>query len=72
MVELSSTGKIIFGLYLFALSKTKKQQKVSDYFLVKKKLRKNQRNSFSIQRGNATSIRGTFPSSALLSEIFVL
>jgi hypothetical protein len=33
----------------------------------------NQRNSFfAIQRGNAASIRGTFPDSALLSEIFVL
>jgi hypothetical protein len=38
----------------------------------------NQRNSFSsrislaIQRGNAASIRGTFPDSAILSEIFVL
>jgi hypothetical protein len=28
--------------------------------------------SFAIQRGNAASIRGTFPDSALLSEIFVL
>jgi hypothetical protein len=28
--------------------------------------------SLSIQRGNAASIRGTFPDSALLSEIFVL
>jgi hypothetical protein len=27
---------------------------------------------FAIQRGNAASIRGTFPDSALLSEIFVL
>jgi hypothetical protein len=26
----------------------------------------------AIQRGNAASIRGTFPDSALLSEIFVL
>jgi hypothetical protein len=26
----------------------------------------------NIQRGNAASIRGTFPDSALLSEIFVL
>jgi hypothetical protein len=26
----------------------------------------------AIQRGNATSIRGTFPDSALLSEIFAL
>jgi hypothetical protein len=26
----------------------------------------------AIQRGNATSIRGTFPDSTLLSEIFVL
>jgi hypothetical protein len=39
----------------------------------------NQRNSFlrvhislAIQCGNAASIRGTFPDSALLSEIFVL
>jgi hypothetical protein len=28
--------------------------------------------SLAIQRGNAGSIRGTFPDSALLSEIFVL
>jgi hypothetical protein len=28
--------------------------------------------SLAIQRGNAASIRGTFPDSALLSEIFVL
>jgi hypothetical protein len=27
---------------------------------------------FAIQRGNAASIRGTFPDSALLSEIFAL
>jgi hypothetical protein len=27
--------------------------------------------SLAIQRGNAASIRGTFPDSALLSEIFV-
>jgi hypothetical protein len=35
----------------------------------------NQRNSFSRgfpQRGNAASIRGTFPDSAILLEIFVL
>jgi hypothetical protein len=38
----------------------------------------NLRNSFlwrislAIQRGNAASIRGTFPDSALLSEIFAL
>jgi hypothetical protein len=31
-----------------------------------------ERISLAIQRGNATSIRGTFPDSALLSEIFVL
>jgi hypothetical protein len=28
--------------------------------------------SLAIQRGNAASIRGTFPDSAILSEIFVL
>jgi hypothetical protein len=28
--------------------------------------------SLAIQRGNAASIRGTFPDSALLSEIFAL
>jgi hypothetical protein len=32
----------------------------------------NQRISLAIQRGNAASIRGTFPDSALLSEIFAL
>jgi hypothetical protein len=32
----------------------------------------NNRISFAIQRGNAASIRGTFPDSAVLSEIFVL
>jgi hypothetical protein len=31
-----------------------------------------ERISLAIQRGNAASIRGTFPDSALLSEIFVL
>jgi hypothetical protein len=31
-----------------------------------------ERFSLAIQRGNAASIRGTFPDSALLSEIFVL
>jgi hypothetical protein len=31
-----------------------------------------ERISLTIQRGNAASIRGTFPDSALLSEIFVL
>jgi hypothetical protein len=31
-----------------------------------------ERISFAIQRGNAASIRGTFPDSAILSEIFVL
>jgi hypothetical protein len=31
-----------------------------------------ERISLAIQRGNAASIRGTFPNSALLSEIFVL
>jgi hypothetical protein len=31
-----------------------------------------ERISLAIQRGNAASIRGTFPASALLSEIFVL
>jgi hypothetical protein len=31
-----------------------------------------ERSSLAIQRGNAPSIRGTFPDSALLSEIFVL
>jgi hypothetical protein len=29
-------------------------------------------NFIAIQRGNAASIRGTFPDSALLSEIFAL
>jgi hypothetical protein len=31
-----------------------------------------ERISLAIQRGNAASIRGTFPDSALLSEIFAL
>jgi hypothetical protein len=31
-----------------------------------------ERISLAIQRGNAASIRGTFPDSAILSEIFVL
>jgi hypothetical protein len=31
-----------------------------------------ERISLAIQRGNAASIRGTFPNSALLSKIFVL
>jgi hypothetical protein len=31
-----------------------------------------ERISLAIQRGNAASIRGTFPDSAFLSEIFVL
>jgi hypothetical protein len=31
-----------------------------------------ERISLAIQRGNAASIRGTFPNSALLSEMFVL
>jgi hypothetical protein len=31
-----------------------------------------ERISPAIQRGNAASIRGTFPDSAILSEIFVL
>jgi hypothetical protein len=31
-----------------------------------------ERISLAIQRGNAASIRGTFPDSALISEIFVL
>jgi hypothetical protein len=31
-----------------------------------------ERISLAVQRGNAASIRGTFPDSALLSEIFVL
>jgi hypothetical protein len=31
-----------------------------------------ERTSLAIQRGNAASIRGTFPDSAILSEIFVL
>jgi hypothetical protein len=31
-----------------------------------------ERSSLAIQRGNAASIRGTFPDSAILSEIFVL
>jgi hypothetical protein len=31
-----------------------------------------ERVSLAIQRGNAASIRGTFPDSAILSEIFVL
>jgi hypothetical protein len=31
-----------------------------------------ERISLAIQRGNATSIRGTFPDFAILSEIFVL
>jgi hypothetical protein len=31
-----------------------------------------ERISLAIQHGNAASIRGTFPDSALLSEIFVL
>jgi hypothetical protein len=30
-----------------------------------------ERISLAIQRGNAASIRGTFPDSAILSEIFV-
>jgi hypothetical protein len=30
-----------------------------------------ERISLDIQRGNAASIRGTFPDSALLSEIFI-
>jgi hypothetical protein len=31
-----------------------------------------ERISLAIQRGNAASIRGTFPDSAILSEMFVL
>jgi hypothetical protein len=31
-----------------------------------------ERISLAIQRGNAASIRGTFPDSAILSEVFVL
>jgi hypothetical protein len=31
-----------------------------------------ERISLAIRRGNATSIRGSFPDSALLSEIFIL
>jgi hypothetical protein len=47
-----------FYLFLFFISKSKK-------FLFK-------RISLAIQRGNAASIRGTFPDSALLSEICAL
>jgi hypothetical protein len=51
----------------------------SETDLLRNQAIQNQRNSFLrgfplpfIQRGNAASIRGTFPDSALLSEMFVL
>jgi hypothetical protein len=47
----------------------------SETDLLRNQAIQNQRNSFSRGfplRGNAASIRGTFPDLALLSEIFVL
>jgi hypothetical protein len=44
----------------------------SDIYLFKKQFFFFERISLAIERGNATSIRGTFPDSALLSEIFAL
>jgi hypothetical protein len=50
----------------------------SESDLLRNQAIQSQRNSFSrefpraIQRGNAASIRGTFPDSALLSEMFVM
>jgi hypothetical protein len=63
IVELKKEKKkIIFIIYrLIAESGDSKSKK----FLF-------ERISLAIQRGNAASIRGTFPDSALLSEIFAL
>jgi hypothetical protein len=58
-----------FGIALLYLKKNVisnlKTRKKSKKFLF-------ERISLAIQRGNAASIRGTFPDSAILSEIFVL
>jgi hypothetical protein len=58
-----------FGIVILYLKKNVisnlKTRKKSKKFLF-------ERISLAIQRGNAASIRGTFPDSAILSEIFVL
>jgi hypothetical protein len=58
-----------FGIVILCLKKNVisnlKTHKKSKKFLF-------ERISLAIQRGNATSIRGTFPDSAILSQIFVL
>jgi hypothetical protein len=57
---------------------TSEKKNIAETDLSRNQAIQNQRNSFlrgfplPFQRGNAASIRGTFPDSAILSEIFAL